>query len=111
MPVSLKIRGLTEKYVLREAAQPFLTDTIYHRQKHPFLAPPSTLKPNEALFQFTQDILRGSEMGSVPFYNQAAVIQLLDRIPEMNENQRVAIDSILMKMVSACILQKRFGLA
>lgn len=110
MPVSMKIRGLTEKYVLREAARPFLTDTVYRRQKHPFLAPPSTLKPSKALFQFTQDILRSSEMASVPFYNQAAVIQLLEQIPEMNENQRLGIDPILMKMVSACIMQKRFGL-
>ena len=110
MPVSLKIRGLTEKYVLREAARPFITDTVYHRQKHPFMAPHSTLKPNETLFQFVQDTLRGLEMASVPFYNQAAIIQLLDQIPNMNENQRLAIDPILMRMLSACILQKRFEL-
>ncbi len=35
MSVALKIRGLTEKYVLREAAKPLITETIYHRQKHP----------------------------------------------------------------------------
>ena len=110
IPISLKIRGLTEKYVLREAARPFLTDTVYHRQKHPFLAPPSTFNPNEDLHQLTQDTLRGSEMASVPFYNQAAVIQLLEQIPDMNESKRAAIDPVLMKMLSACILQERFGL-
>ena len=110
MPAFLKIRGLTEKYVLREAARPFITDTVYNRQKHPFLAPPSTLKPNEALFQFIQDTLRSSDMASVPFYNQAAIIQLLEQIPDMNEKQRIGIDPILMKMVSACIIQKRFRL-
>ena len=110
MPISLKIRGLTEKYVLREAARPFITDTVYHRQKHPFMAPHSTLKPNETLFQFVRDTLCSLEMASVPFYNQAAIIQLLDKIPNMNENQRIAIDPILMRIVSACILQKRFGL-
>ena len=36
MPVALKIRGLTEKYVLREAAKPLITETIYNRQKHPY---------------------------------------------------------------------------
>ena len=36
VPVSLKIRGLTEKYLLREAARPHITDTVYRRQKHPF---------------------------------------------------------------------------
>ena len=39
-PVSQKIRGMTEKYVLREAARDVITDTVYRRQKHPFLAPP-----------------------------------------------------------------------
>ena len=29
MPVTQKIRGMTEKFVLREAARPVLTDTVY----------------------------------------------------------------------------------
>ncbi|MBR8836761.1 MAG: asparagine synthase (glutamine-hydrolyzing) [Stigonema ocellatum SAG 48.90 = DSM 106950] len=110
MPVALKIRGLTEKYVLREAAKPFITDTMYNRQKHPFLAPPSTFKPNEALQQLVQDTLRSSLMSSVPFYNHGAVINLLDQLPTMSESQRTSIDVILMKMLSACILHERFGL-
>jgi asparagine synthase (glutamine-hydrolysing) len=44
-PASAKIRGTVEKYVLREAARPVLTDTVYRRQKHPFLAPPATDTP------------------------------------------------------------------
>lgn len=110
MPLALKIRGLTEKYVLREAAKPFITDTMYNRQKHPFLAPPSTFKPNEALQQLVQDTLRSSLMSSVPFYNHAAVIKLLDQLPTMSESQRTSIDVILMKMLSDCILQERFSL-
>ena len=35
-PVSQKIRGMTEKYVLREAARDVISDTVYRRQKHPF---------------------------------------------------------------------------
>src|SRR5215472_13934615 len=38
LPVSLKIHDMTEKYALREAVRPLLTDTVYRRQKHPFLA-------------------------------------------------------------------------
>ena len=110
MPVSLKIKGLTEKYALREAARPFITNTIYNRQKHPFLSPPASLNPNEALYQLTQDTLRSSTMASLPFYNQAAVIQLLERLPAMSEQQSVCIDPVLMKMLSACVLQERFGL-
>jgi asparagine synthase (glutamine-hydrolysing) len=110
MPISMKIRGLTEKYVLREAAKPFITDTVYNRQKHPFVAPPSTFNPNEALQQLIQDTLRSSVMSRVPFYNQAAIIQLLDQLPTMNQNQRTTTDFLLLRMLSACVLQERFGL-
>jgi asparagine synthase (glutamine-hydrolysing) len=110
MPVALKIRGLTEKYVLREAAKPFITDTMYNRQKHPFLAPPSTFNLHEALQQLVQDTLRSSLMASVPFYNHAAVINLLDQLPTMSESQRASTDVILLKMLSTCILQERFKL-
>ncbi len=41
-PVSQKIHGMTEKYVLREAVRDVITDTVYRRQKHPFLSPPAT---------------------------------------------------------------------
>ncbi|MFN6570307.1 asparagine synthase (glutamine-hydrolyzing) [Dendronalium sp. ChiSLP03b] len=111
MPISLKIHGLTEKYILREAAKPFITDTVYNRQKHPFIAPPSTFNPNEALQQLIQDTLRSSVMSRVPFYNQAAIIQLLNQLPIMNENQRTSTDFLLLRMLSACVLQERFGLA
>ena len=51
-PVNQKIRGMTEKYVLREAARDVITDTVYRRQKHPFLSPPATLNPDQRLNVF-----------------------------------------------------------
>jgi asparagine synthase (glutamine-hydrolysing) len=110
MPAKLKIHGLTEKYVLRQAAQPFLTDTVYQRQKHPFLAPPSSFKPDQPLHQLVQDTLRGSDMSGVPFYNQAAIIDLLDQLPKMNASQRTSIEPFLMRVLSACIIHKRLQL-
>src|SRR4051812_10853382 len=44
-PVNQKVRGMTEKFVLREAVRDVITDTVYRRQKHPFLSPPATLNP------------------------------------------------------------------
>lgn len=111
MPASLKIKGLTEKYILRQTVKPYITDTIYNRQKHPFMAPHSTLNSSGILSHFVQDTLRSPAMADVPFYNQSAIVKLLDSIPDMSEYQRLAIDPILMRIISACILQKRFGLA
>ena len=66
MPVDQKIRGMTEKFVLRESARPVLTDTVYRRQKHPFLSPPATLNPEDRLHEMVQDALRGSALGRDP---------------------------------------------
>jgi asparagine synthase (glutamine-hydrolysing) len=109
LPVSSKIRGQTEKLALREATKPFITDTIYQRQKHPFLAPPSTFQPNGALHQLVQDTLRSSVMSSIPFYDRSKVIELLDELPNMSRKQLGATDAVLMPILSACILQEKFS--
>ena len=110
MPVSLKIRGVTEKYVLKEAAKPFITESMYQRQKHPFLAPPSMFKPNEPFQQLIQDTLRSSNMSKIPFYSHAAIIELLDYLPKMDKNSLGTVDVALIKMLSASFLQERFGM-
>jgi asparagine synthase (glutamine-hydrolysing) len=109
-PVHQKIHGMTEKYVLREAVRDVITDTAYKRQKHPFLSPPATLNPEEKLSSLVNDTLRGPVLRSIPFFDQKKVIALLDSLPSMDEGGRVANDQVLMTVVSACVLQERFGL-
>jgi asparagine synthase (glutamine-hydrolysing) len=110
-PVSLKIRGMTEKYVLREAVRDVITDTVYRRQKHPFMSPPATLNPKAKLHDLVQDRLRGQALASIPFFDQKKVIGLLDRLHSMDKAAQVANDQILMFLTSACVLQERFQLA
>ena len=111
MPVRQKIRGMTEKFVLREAARPFITDTVYRRQKHPFLSPPATLDQTGRLSQIMQDTLRGPTLACLPFFNQGKVIALLDTLPSLDDGARTTTDQILMQILSACVLQERFGMS
>jgi asparagine synthase (glutamine-hydrolysing) len=110
-PVHQKIHGMTEKYVLREAVRDVITDTIYRRQKHPFLSPPATLNPQKKLSTLMQDTLRGSVMASLPFFDQKKVRCLLDRLPGMDEGSQVALDQVLMTLMSACVLQEGFRMS
>jgi asparagine synthase (glutamine-hydrolysing) len=105
VPVSLKIRGMTEKYLLREAAKPLITETVYRRQKHPFFSPPASALPTERLHQMMQDTLRGPVLASLPFYDQKKVVALLDKLPAMSDSERVGWDPILMSVLSACVIQ------
>jgi len=109
-PPNQKVRGMTEKYVLREAARDVITDMVYRRQKHPFLSPPATLNPDQRLNAFVQDTLRGPVLNSIPFFDQSKVVGLLDSLHAMDDGARVANDQILMTLVSICVLHERFRL-
>jgi len=107
MPVTQKINGMTEKYLLREAAKPVLTNTVYRRQKHPFLAPPVLTQLNGPLFSLMQDTLRSQSFVHVPFYDRKKIVDLMDRLPSMDESSRAAMDPILTMALSFCVLQSR----
>ncbi|MBN1206608.1 MAG: asparagine synthase (glutamine-hydrolyzing) [Myxococcaceae bacterium] len=110
MPISMKIHGMTEKYVLREAARPVLSESAFKRQKHPFLSPPSTLQLEGGLFALVQDTLRGSALEKAGLYDRKRVVGLLDAIPGMDPGRRAGIDPGLMVMTSMCLLHQRLGL-
>ncbi|MBS1803906.1 MAG: asparagine synthase (glutamine-hydrolyzing) [Acidobacteria bacterium] len=110
-PVNMKIRGLTEKYVLRESVRDVITDTVYKRQKHPFLSPPATLNPDQTFHVYVQDLLRGKTMASIGYFNQKEVVKMLDRIHTMDAGARTAYDQILMPLVSMCVIHEGFGMA
>ncbi|MCL1467450.1 asparagine synthase-related protein [Argonema galeatum] len=110
MPISILIREMKEKYVLREAARPFLTDTVYSRPKQPFTAPPASLTTNNQLYSLIQDSLRSSAMESVPFFDQKTAIALLDELPLMPERKRIALDSIWLMLLGTYFLHTRYNL-
>lgn len=116
MPVSMKIHldpttgSLTEKYVLREACRDVLTDTVYRRQKHPFLAPPSGLDPEGRFSQLMQDTLRSRALDDLPFYEPTLVRALLDALPTLEPRKRGGASYLLTLILSACVLQQRYAL-
>jgi asparagine synthase (glutamine-hydrolysing) len=99
---------MTEKYVLREAVRDVISDTVYRRQKHPFLSPPATLNPDGTFNSYVQETLRGKTFASIPFFDQKRVVDLLDRLPGMDAGARTANDQVLMILVSMCVLHDRF---
>jgi len=110
-PINQKIRGGTQKYVLRESLRDVITDTVYRRPKHPFLTPPVTLDFQGKFHTLLQDVLRGPILGAISFFDQKKVIRLLDGLETMDEGARVASDQVLMTVLSACILQERMRLS
>jgi asparagine synthase (glutamine-hydrolysing) len=107
LPLDQKIRGTVEKYVLREAARPVLSATVYARQKHPFTTPPAALNTDGRLYHLIQDTLRGPTLDALPFFDRSRVVALLDQLPTMDDGLRTAYDMPLMVMLSTCVIQER----
>ena len=112
VPVSLKIHGMTEKYILREAVRDVITETVYRRQKHPFLSPPATLNPDGDLHALMQDTLRSDAVEAVPFLDRARVVALLDQAnePTLDFGARVVLDQVLTIALSFVFLHHGLGL-
>jgi len=110
-PVDQKIRGETEKYVLREATRDIISATVYRRRKQAFFTPPATLRRREKLNTLVQDMLRGPALAAIPYLDQKRVVAFLDRLPSFDDNMLIRCDRSMMVLASACVLQQRFRLA
>jgi len=110
-PVSMKIRGMTEKYILREAVKDVITKTVYERQKHPFLSPPATLHPDEPLHALLQDTLRGQAARDVPFLDQKKIVAVLDGLAGSDTGHRTVMDQPLMLALSYTFMHEGLGLS
>lgn len=108
LPSNLLIREMQEKYVLREAVRPVLTETVYARAKHPFLAPPATTDKGNPLYSLINDTLRGKSADAVPFIDKKATVAILDKLPDLPQAAQIALDAGLAMIVCACFLQAEF---
>lgn len=111
LPVSMKIKGGTEKYILRRTLRPYITDTVYSRQKHPFMAPPVSLFANNRLGEMLNDTLSSASFATMPFFDTAQARSLPTRLQGMNDKDRTAQEPALMMMLTAHVLQQKFGLS
>lgn len=100
---------LIDKYILREAGKPFLTDEVYQAKKHPLLSPPSTVQTNKAFLNYSQDVIR-SNVANVPFLDEKAVNKFLDNIHSLGMDAAIKSDLVLMRILSICLLSKIFML-
>ena len=111
-PVAQKIRGMTEKYVLREAARsgpdrhglPAAEAPVSQSAGH------AQSRPATAHSGAGHSARPGPRVAAL-LRSRAGFSRLLDQLPTMDEGSRVANDQILMLLLSACVLQERFGLA
>lgn len=111
LPVSMKIKNGCEKYILRRALKPYLNETVYGRQKHPFMAPPVSLFASGRLREMLNDHFSSASFAALPFFDTAAARALPARLEEMDARERAAQEPVLMTLLTAHVLGQSFGLS
>jgi asparagine synthase (glutamine-hydrolysing) len=106
LPVHSKLHGTTEKYVLREAVRPFVTQGVSRRRKHPFSAPPGV--PGRTR-EVVQDVLRSDALRALPFFDVGAVRRSLDATLKSDADGKPTPD--LQAAVCMTILQEHYRVA
>ena len=106
LPAAVRMQGPIEKALLREAARPFIPEAIYRRQKHPLDAPPLCLFATANGLASIRERLASLSFESQPFFCQNRCKQLLDRLSQLDINERRAWDPALMTALTTDAMQK-----
>lgn len=111
IPISQKIRGISEKDILKRAVKAKVPDVIIRRSKHPFAAPPACIGSNGGLAEFLQDMLSSESAQSLPFYDRRKVRNTLDGLRNAGVEEIKNLDAVLTSVASAYVLHDRFSMS
>lgn len=114
LPPSVKLCGqdpkgnrLNEKYILKEAMRPYVTDEIYNRTKHPYVAPAS--KPGaQPIVRLLNKWVSKERVDHLGFLNWETCETIKERV--IMTGDCMAYSSML-KVISLLILNEQFDVA
>jgi asparagine synthase (glutamine-hydrolysing) len=98
LPPTLKLRGLTEKYLLKEVSREWLPADITNRPKQPFRAPIHRAFFNETPPDYLEELLSPSSLKASGFFNPLAVDHLVAKLKQglpLSETDDMALAGII----------------
>ncbi len=112
LPPALRIKGRTEKYVLREAMKGLLPEVLYKREKFAFMAPPAHTDKHkwDAMQALADQYLNREAVESAGLLSYTGVQQLFalhddDSITAATQNK---LDAVINHMLGVQILHQQF---
>lgn len=109
LPMQMKIKSYTnEKYILKEAAKPYITSSVYKCQKHPFQSPPLTRFFTKADFSRLRDELTSLDFSRTGIFDTHKVGKLIDSIPCMSVLDQTIYEPVVMLMLTIKHMNNRF---
>jgi asparagine synthase (glutamine-hydrolysing) len=112
LPPSMRIKGRTEKYVLREAMKGLLPEVLYKREKFAFMAPPAHTDPVkwQAMQNLADEYLNEravKEAGLLSFEGVQTLFELHES-PSMTTATQNELDAVINHMLGLQILHHHF---
>jgi asparagine synthase (glutamine-hydrolysing) len=99
LPPHLKLRGLTEKYLLKQAVRDLLPEEIWRRPKRPYRAPiHRSFFPEKRPLPWVADLLSPANIEAAGCFNPLAVTALvkkIERFGTLGETDDMALAGIL----------------
>jgi len=112
LPPSLRIKGRTEKYVLREAMKGLLPKVLYEREKFAFMAPPAHTDPQKwaAMKTLADRYLSDAAIADAGLLDVAGVRALfaLHESPNTATATQVQLDAVINHLLGVQILHEHF---
>jgi asparagine synthase (glutamine-hydrolysing) len=107
LPENLKLRGLTEKFLLKKLAQRWLPPEIARRRKRPYRAPIHRCFFGEGAQDYVNQLLSPEELRAAGLFQPSAVGQLVQKIGQggpVSETDEMA----LVGIISTQLVHHRF---
>jgi len=112
MPPHMRIKGRTEKYVLREAMKGILPETLYKREKFAFMAPPAHTDPKkwQAMKALADKYLNKDAIERAGILDLQGVEALFDKhqSSDTSASSKVQLDAVVNHLIGIQILYSQF---
>jgi len=112
LPPSMRIKGRTEKYVLREAMKGLLPQVLYEREKFAFMAPPAHTDPRKwaAMKALADRYLSNDAVAAAGLLDAQGVQTLFDlhENPDTPTSTQVQLDAVINHLLGVQILHEHF---
>jgi asparagine synthase (glutamine-hydrolysing) len=98
LPSRLKLRGLTDKYLLRKLAREWLPDEIWRRGKRPYRAPIHRSFFNDGTRDYLDAVLAPDALAAAGCFHAPAVAQLVAKVrpgTTVSETDQMALAGIV----------------
>jgi asparagine synthase (glutamine-hydrolysing) len=107
VPAKWKIRGLTEKYILRKTYETELPEDIVRREKHPYRAPIKQSLLHEKASGYVRDLLSESALKNTGLFDPGKVAKLITKLEKTDHPTE--IDSMaLAGILSSQLVHRQF---